>query len=246
MKHEVRTRLFVPQAGKERLFVSGREHLEVARVLRLRPGDCVGVFADDPFDYYYRIESIDRKQIDLQLTSSETNRANPNVTCVLVQACGKAGKNADIVRQATALGATRISFFRADRSIGRIASAKVDRLAKVAIESCRQCGRSHIPKITIQNEGLEPVLDSILSDHPDITLFALSPNADRHLLSFPPDHFAHGSAVIVGPEGGFSSEEEQILQLKQAHLAGLGPRVLRMELACVVALALVQSFTNAE
>jgi 16S rRNA (uracil1498-N3)-methyltransferase len=246
VRYEARTRLFLPDAGKERLVIADYESLEVARALRLRPGNGVGAFADDSYDYYYRVEVADRRQIELRLVGREINRANPKVTCILVQACGKAGKNADIVRQATALGVTEISFFRADRSVGRMAADKVERLTKVAIESCRQCGRSRIPKVTMQDEGLGPVLDRVVSDYPGMTLFALCPDSDRHLNSFPLDHFARGSAIIVGPEGGFSCQEKPILLTKQARFAHLGPRILRMELASVVALALVQSMMSAK
>ncbi|MFH1738124.1 MAG: RsmE family RNA methyltransferase [bacterium] len=241
MKNQSRTRLFVPQAGEERLILDDPEILEVARVLRLRPEDEIALFADDSFEYTYTVRASNRKQLEIRCKGKEPNRANPQLSCILVQAFGKAGKNADIVKQATALGVTQISFYRAERSIGRIASDKADRLMKTAIESCRQCGRSRVPEVIVEDQGLGCVLDRVADKHPGVALIALSPESDRNLNAMSRNQFASGAVLVVGPEGGFSREEEAVLRSKDACFVNLGPRVLRMELASVVALSLLNA-----
>ena len=86
MAKSVQTRLFLPQAGAERLSTDDPEILEVARVLRLRSGDAVGVFADDPFEYRYVVEDATRNGIELRFEAKAINRANPTVPCALLQA----------------------------------------------------------------------------------------------------------------------------------------------------------------
>lgn len=246
MKEQARTRLFLPQAGQEQLIIADQEILEVARVVRLRPGETVAVFRDDPFEYYYQISGVDRRQIRLHLLGREINRANPDSICVLVQASGKAGKNAHIVKHATALGVTKIFFFRAGRSVGRALTERADRLTKVAIEACRQCGRSRVPLVVAEDLPLHTALGGIAQDDPGAALVALSPDGDCHLSSLSRELVMRGVVVVVGPEGGFSSEEKECLLSRRSHLVHLGPRILRMELASLVALALVQSFTDRE
>ena len=46
--------------------------------------------------------------------------------------------------------------------------------------------------------------------------------------------------LLVGPEGGFSPEEEWTAQSKGFLPVGLGPRVLRAETAAILAVGLVQ------
>jgi len=242
MHGEVRTRLFLPQAGSERIITTDEGALDIARVLKLRKDDLVGLFKDDPFDYEYRVESVTRRQLVLEYRGRRENTANPQATCVLVQASGKSGKNEEIVRHGTALGVTEFLFFRADRSIGRIVFDKAKRLQKIALESCRQCGRSRVPVVALQDQGLEPALDGIAKYKP--VLIACIPGNNRALWRTPRENLAEGVVLVIGPEGGFSPDEHRTLSRKGAHIAGLGPRTLRMELASVVALALVQSSLN--
>jgi 16S rRNA (uracil1498-N3)-methyltransferase len=53
------------------------------------------------------------------------------------------------------------------------------------------------------------------------------------------------AALLVGPEGGFTGAELDLL-LRHAFViaAGLGPRILRAETAAIVGLALLQSATG--
>jgi 16S rRNA (uracil1498-N3)-methyltransferase len=46
--------------------------------------------------------------------------------------------------------------------------------------------------------------------------------------------------LLIGPEGGFSPEEEQLAQEHGFLPVGLGPRVLRAETAAILAVGLVQ------
>ena len=49
-------------------------------------------------------------------------------------------------------------------------------------------------------------------------------------------------AVLIGPEGGFSVEErEMILKIPSVTRLSLGPRILRADTAGIAALALVQA-----
>ncbi|HPO07195.1 MAG TPA: RsmE family RNA methyltransferase [bacterium] len=246
MAESVRTRLFLPQAGAEHLSTDDPEILEVARVLRFRSGDAVGVFADDPFEYRYIVEKSDRRGIELRLEAKAINRANPAVPCILLQAHGKAGKSGEIVKQATALGVTEILFFRAERSIGRGSEDKTEKMRKIAIESCRQCGRSQVPKVSVAKSDFSTVLDLVRREHPEMMFLTLSPEAGEHLLDAPRSRFHAGVCLIIGPEGGFSPDEESLLRSISTRFVHLGPRILRMELAAVVALALVQAMISTE
>ena len=47
--------------------------------------------------------------------------------------------------------------------------------------------------------------------------------------------------LLVGPEGGFSVEEAESARAQGFRAVGLGPRILRVETAALVAVALTQS-----
>jgi len=241
MTESVRTRLFLPQAGAKRLFTDDPEILEVARVLRLRRGDRVGVFADDPLDYWYVVEKSDRNGLELRMTGKEINPANPVVPCVLFQAHGTAGKAGNIVREAAALGATEVIFFQAERSMGRGSENKIEKLQKVAIESCRQCGRSLVPKISSAEPDFPTALESVRREYPSITFLTLSPKGKEHLIMLPYSLVRGGIALVIGPEGGFSPDEESLLRSIPSRFIHLGRRILRMELAAMASLVMVNT-----
>ena len=47
--------------------------------------------------------------------------------------------------------------------------------------------------------------------------------------------------LLVGPEGGFSEEEVESARAQGFRSVGLGPRILRVETAALVAVALTQA-----
>ena len=47
--------------------------------------------------------------------------------------------------------------------------------------------------------------------------------------------------LLVGPEGGFSQAEVESARAQGFRVVGLGPRILRVETAALVAVALTQS-----
>jgi 16S rRNA (uracil1498-N3)-methyltransferase len=50
--------------------------------------------------------------------------------------------------------------------------------------------------------------------------------------------------ALVGPEGGWSNDELELLAAHDSRPVSLGPRVLRTETAAVVAITLIQHLTG--
>jgi 16S rRNA (uracil1498-N3)-methyltransferase len=139
-----------------------------------------------------------------------------------------------IVEKATEMGATRIipvktQFTNSDR-INR------DRLQAHATEAAEQCGRTTVPKLDELTK-----FDKIMAAWP----------SDRHLM-FCDEAQAGGSeiftgdhkgpwAILIGPEGGFSELEREILNASPlTTVASLGPRILRADTAVVAAITVWQ------
>ena len=51
-------------------------------------------------------------------------------------------------------------------------------------------------------------------------------------------------SVIIGPEGGFTRDEAEMLESAGARVTTLGPRILRAETAPVAAVAIVMSHSG--
>ena len=114
-----------------------------------------------------------------------------------------------------------------------------DRLQAHAIEAAEQCGITSVPEV------VEPIqLDRLLAEWPSDRQIMFCdetgprPHAAGVLMSGEPAPWA----ILIGPEGGFATEEvERLNRMPQAHGVSLGPRILRADTAAVAALTIWQT-----
>ena len=143
-----------------------------------------------------------------------------------------------IVEKAVELGAARVMpvqtrFTNADR-------IRVDKLRAHAVEAAEQCGGTFVPQV----DDVVP-LAKVLAAWPAARRILW---CNEHLagvaeaLPKRDDSGAGPWAVLIGPEGGFSAEEQaQLAAMPQVVQASLGPRILRADTAAVAALTLWQA-----
>lgn len=130
-------------------------------------------------------------------------------TWQIVQAIPKGDRQNLAVELATELGANRIVFWQSDRSISRWDEAKrakaVAKLQLCAREAAKQSRRFTIPKVSFATSGQ---LASLIGDSSLIAV--LHEEADRHIsgVQLPQSGLI---TLVVGPEGGISGEEIQLL-----------------------------------
>ena len=137
------------------------------------------------------------------------------------------------VEKGTECGAAGFLLFVAGRSQAscvRALEGKLPRLAKVAVEAVKQCGRSIVPAV----EGPVPFAD-LLGRRPSLVAV---PGAPRWSAGTG-EAAGSGGLIVVGPEGGLTPGERDALVASGAIPFGLGPRVLRLETAVVASLLAV-------
>ena len=135
------------------------------------------------------------------------------------------------VEKGTECGAARfllVSAARSQRSHVAAASARVERLRRIAAEAVKQCGRTVVPDV-VPPEPLAVALSraggTLLVARPGAPPFAAAALRGPEI------------SLAIGPEGGFDAVEEALLDGAGAVPIGLGSRVLRLETAVVAALA---------
>ncbi len=234
--------------GKIRLFVTAslsagaRVPLDVAQahylfgVMRREVGDRILVFNGVDGEWRAEIVEIGRKGGALAaLEPSAPQRRPPDLW--LLFAPIKRARTDFIVERATEMGAARIApVITRHTNAERV---RLDRLRAHAIEAAEQCGETHVPEI-VAPERLEAVLDGW--DGARRIMFCDeardAASAGRALA----EAGAGPWAVLIGPEGGFATEEaERLRGLPFVTRVTMGPRVLRADTAAVAALALWQS-----
>jgi len=241
-------RIHVPlPAGAEELLLSGEAHHYASRVIRLAPGDRLILFDESGFEWVGRVMQMDRHSARVRIEEKRPNRCEPARPVWLVQGYPKGAKFFDIVRAATALGASGIVPFIAQRSVSAregTSDAWRTRCERIAREAVRQCGRVRPPQIFQPEPSLESALTLAASSGPlcGVCLWEdaeepLKERLSREDFSREPER---SFAIVIGPEGGLTGDEADRACTQGLFLCHLGPRILRAELAPIVALSIVQ------
>lgn len=139
-----------------------------------------------------------------------------------------------IVEKAVELGAARILPVQTRHTNSE--RIRQDRLQAHAVEAAEQCGATYVPEVTDLMH-----LDKLLSKWPeDRRLYWCDETAIGQPATLDPAPAP--SAILIGPEGGFSTDEAAKLRAKpNVTPLSLGPRILRADTAAVAAVTLWQA-----
>ncbi len=210
------------------------QHHYLTRVMRYKIGEEILLFNHKDGQWRARITSIDKKTIQLQpfvLEKVAPNEKNLGLYFAPI----KNVTPSFIVQKATELGVSFIQPIRTRYSV--IDKINTLKLKQVAIEAAEQCERFTIPEV-YDILPLDKALNSNTCKGP---LIFCNENKDgTYLSSYCLTHQPFEAGIIVGPEGGFTKEEIDLLKRKAANVH-LGDRILRAETAIICALSIYQS-----
>ena len=220
----------------------------VGTVLRLDVGDALRVFNATDGEWRARVADKTKRGMSVRVEEKlREPRAAPDLD--LLFAPVKRHATDLIVEKATELGVRRLRPIITQRTIAE--TVRVDRLHAIAREAAEQTERFDAPEIA-EPVGLAKALDGwdamrglIFADEAGDEEGApwggergrAAPIAERIAA------LTHARlAVLIGPEGGFTSEERRMLRaLSYVIPVSLGPRILRAETAVIAALSVVQA-----
>ena len=197
------------------------------RVRRVGVGDAV--FATDGNGTVYRCDVTPDRS--LQIKERLAEYGEPTIHLMLCMAALKGDSNREVVDLATQLGARAIHFFQAERSEGRLQADRLDKLTRVAITAIKQCGRARLPEIK-----LYPNLKQLLEALPTNTSVFMPHTQERRLDLSVRLLTNDQVALLVGPEGGFTDQELELVT-SGARFLHLGGRRLRAETAVAAGLS---------
>jgi len=210
----------------------------LTRVLRLRVGDRFEAF--DPREGTVANGFIVSIAEDIVVVHVETPRAGESsgTPLVLVQGYPKGDKLADIVRDATELGATLVIPAVCERSIARPdpskAEARAQRLEAVAAEAARQCGRARAPTILAPMSWSDAIETASTLGVRGFVLFERAHEPlGTELLAIAEDDPV---AFAIGPEGGLTDDEVAFAEREGFVARSLGKTILRTETAATAVL----------
>lgn len=210
----------------------------ITRVLRLHINDQIFIFNNSGYEYSANI-TVQKSSIVI-VSVTDINKESYESFCSinLGQVIGKGDKLDFIIQKTTELGITSITPLYSEHSVvKKVVSRqehKHDHWQKIAISACAQSFRNTVPTI---NQAMN--LEGWIFNNQCTTKLICSPSNEASRLK---NLQINGSvAILIGPEGGFSSQE--IILAKQHGFIeiSLGPRILRTETAGIVSVAIIQA-----
>ena len=201
-------------------------------VMRCKKNDQINLFNENDQEFYSKILEIKKYQTILEIFELSNNTEIIN-DIFLIFSLVKKNKMDFIIQKATELGVRKIFPILTERS--SIRDINPSRMVAIAKEASEQSNRISIPEIsnlmTIQ-ELLEQwdkkrsilYADEILKINKNLTIL----NRKNFVKS----------SLLVGPEGGFSPEENDMLKTyKYVFPISFGETILRSDTAAIVGLS---------
>jgi len=230
------------------VLLTGTDHHHVTRVLRLKAGDALTVLDNAGHLYSSEITHISKSQTQCRVLEVITKtRSGPEI--ILAQGLIKGEKMDWVVQKATELGVSVIVPLLTERAVVKLRSnditKKVNRWQAIAKSAAQQCERFDLPVIQ------PPIaLDQLTVPEDSLGFVGVARGVVPSLASYIPrgvgedaNPCLHSSLLFaIGPEGGFTPDEEKILQERGCRPISLAPYILRAETAAVAALSQVQLF----
>ena len=239
-----KTRIFVNKSISSNLiiYIKDKQHHFLKNVLRIKVNDEINIFDGITGEWKSTVMSINRENTVLRVTNI-INKIKKSNDIWLVFSPIKQHRMSLAIQKATELGVSKIIPCITEFTNIRKINAK--NLHDNAIEAAEQSERLDVPRIEKQVD-----LTTLLSNWPEDRKLIYCDEKIKEkrsiidlLTLFKDDE--NKWAVLIGPEGGFSdSEQELITKSKNVLSVSLGDRLLRSDTAITVSLFCIQEILS--
>jgi 16S rRNA (uracil1498-N3)-methyltransferase len=218
--------------------IEDREFHHLAHVMRAELGEAIELVNGQGTLAQGRVEQILKHQALIRiLESSKTPKKTPRI--ILAQAIPRINRLDFIVEKGTELGMNDLWLFPGQRSERKsLTEHQLERLKGLTIAAMKQSGTLFLPEISV----MPP-----LKDWKNLEFTAyfgdLSPEAPPFLSTIRETPIRDGLVFFIGPESGFTEDEEKKLKELDAIGVKLHSNILRTDTASLVALSLITSDT---
>lgn len=201
------------------------------KVLRFEVGREVVLFDGKGTDRLYRLTKLADNEAGLELVT-ELEPVRPRHEVYLLWGLLKKDKNDWVVQKCTELGVSHFVPLLADRS--EKLGFNTERARKICIEAAEQCGRSDVPQVR-EPIGVAAAIEQYANR---VTTVVCEQSRGSALGRDDRSGNDEPTALLVGPEGGWSERERQLFAEKQLSYRSVARFTLRAETACVAAVTL--------
>lgn len=220
------------------LSLTDDEAAHCGRVMRKQPGDRIEIFDGEGRVAVSEITKVTKSIVEAQILSE--SRVEPFATAIhLFPALIKAEPFEWLLEKAVELGAASVQPVITERTVIHLdasqAEKKLAKWRRHMIESAKQCHTPFVPRL----EAPKTFRSLVSSIEAPLKLIPALSEHSRTLKQIMPASPPASIAVLIGPEGDFTAEEEAEAQQAGFVPVTLGPLVLRAETAAISTLAIL-------
>lgn len=210
-------------------------------VVRMQPGAALTLFDGRGGQYRASLLELGKKRARATVEAHEAVEAELPYAITLAQGLPEGSKMDWIIEKAVELGVAAIQPLAARRSVVRLAGERAEKRHAhwqgVIVAASEQCGRNRLAELAPLDSveaWLAAPAQAAQAAQPTILL---SPRARQSLSGWAREAGPQDLRIMIGPEGGFSAEEEDAAVAAGALALSVGPRVLRTETAGLAVVA---------
>lgn len=208
-------------------------------VLRMRVGETLR-FSDHEAHYYEGIiAEMTKKTLRVTVTKVTPIDDEPQTEVTLIQCLPRGEKMEQVLQKATELGVKQVIPVESENSQVRLKDKKKEkqqRWQKIVVAAAEQCGRGIIPTVALPCP-LPDAVDSLSEDTAIVFCYEKEGHNSITKALKKIKRETKKVALIIGPEGGFSDGEAQMIMARDVYCVTLGKRILRTETAGPAVLA---------
>jgi len=217
--------------------LTGSAARHLAKALRMQVGDAVTLFDGSGFEYPSIISAVSKSEVLLNAGPRHDPGTESPLNLELWQGISKGTRMDTVIQKATELGVQRIKPIFTAHGVVKLDAVRrgtrTERWQEIAVSACEQSGRVVIPEILLPEK-----LEQALRKRPSGVKVMMLVPGHHQALALSADESA--AILIIGPEGGFSSAEEELATAHGVIKVSMGARVLRTETAPLAALSILQ------
>lgn len=227
-------RYFAKERIKDNFVLYEKDLHHIKNVMRFKVEDMIEVVYDS---IIYTCKIIKLEPLLLEIITKSDHDSEMNIDLTIAISLVNEQKMDLILQKLTELGVSKIIPIKTERSIVKLDAnkeiKKITRWQTICKEASEQSKRNKIPKVT-------PIVTiEELSKAKNEVKLICSLNENSELLS---NYLAEDNKdflFTIGPEGGFTIEEEKKLLEKGFLPVSLGKRVMRVETAAIYVASII-------
>lgn len=221
----------------DEVILSPANHRHAIQVLRLKTDENLILFNGTGGEFSSRLIIADKRKSQVIIESFDPVERESSLYSTIILAMIKPEKMDFAIQKLVELGVNEIQPMYTKRSVIKIKANRLDKKMQhwqgVVLGACEQSGRTAIPKVY----------------QPQTITESLNIHANKHCFVMLPGNYPTIShvekvksdiALLIGPEGGFTTEEEQFLLEESVTPISFGKRILRAETAAISGLTASQ------